>query len=155
MLSLDDVREVRFRHSAGGPVPDESPVLKASVVTTHGGLFEVTDLRMSEKQVLRYMRNRRKMTLKLEKVDKIQFAEYSTGQEQRPVTITLWSGKMLHGSVDATVARYSGETDQQYARRVGAAVTGKLAAGFFSAGMHEIKLVRFHPAVEEDTADQP
>lgn len=149
LLSLDDVREVRFRHPPGGPVPTEVPALKAAVVTTHGDLFEVTDLLVGDKQIMRYMRDRRKMSLKLAKVDKIQFAEYSAGQEKRPVTITLWSGKMLHGSVDATVARFAGETDRQYARRTGAAVTGKLSAGKFSAGMHEIKLIQFHPAVVE------
>ncbi len=155
LLSLDDVREVRFRHPAGEPVPGELPALKAAVVTTHGGLYEVTDLLVAEKQILRYMRNRSNRTLKLAKVDRIQFAEYSSAQEQRPVTITLWSGKMLHGSVDATIARFAGETDRQYARRTGAAVTGKLAAGRFSAGMHEIKLIRFHPAVGEETEEQP
>ena len=149
MLSLDDVREVRFLHPVGTSAPDEPQPLKAAVVTTPGGLFEVTDLLVTEKQILRYMRDRQKMTLNLAKVDRIQFAEFSSGQEQRPITITLWSGKMIHGSVVATTARYSGETDKQYARRTGAAVTGKLAAGTFSAGLHEIKLIRFHPVVKE------
>ena len=149
-LALDDVREVRFQHPEGDPIPGESPALNAAVVPTHGDLYEVTDLRVGDKQMLRYQRGRRKMTVKLAKADRIQFAEYTSGQEQRPVTITLWSGKTLHGAVDATVARYTGETDKQYARRTGAAVTGKLAVGLFRAGMHEIKLIRFHPVVEEE-----
>jgi len=153
-LSLDDVREVRFQHPEGDPIPGEAPALNAAVVTTHGDLYEVTDLRVGDKQTLRYQRGRRKLTAKLAAVDKIQFAEYTSGQEQRPVTITLWSGKTLHGAVDATVARFAGETDKQYARRTRAAVTGKLATGLFRAGMHEIKLIRFHPAAEEEGEEQ-
>jgi hypothetical protein len=149
LLSLDDVREVRFQHPEGEPAPAERPALKAAVVTTKGALFEVADLLLAKKQILRYSQNRRKMTLDLAKIERIQFAEYSSGQEDRQITITLWGGTAVHGSVNATVARYTGETDKQYARRVGAAVTGNMAEGLFSAGMHEIKLIRFHPIATE------
>ena len=141
--SLDDVKEVRFRHTT--EAPPEAPELKAMLVTTEGSLFEVADLRVMEKRVLKYSRGKRSLSLDLSKVDRIQFNEYSIGQEQRPITITLWGGKQIHGMVEAAVARYSGETDRQYARRVGAAVTARTATGSVSLGMHEVKLIRFHP----------
>ena len=150
VLSLDDVKEVRFRHVAGAPSGPAK--LKAALVTTEGSLFEVTDLRVMEKPVLKYARGRKSLILDLSKVERIQFAEYSIGQEERPITITMWGGKQVHGTVDATVARYSGETDRQYARRVGAAVTARTATGSVSLGMHEIKLIRFHPPESEKEA---
>ena len=144
-LRFHDVREIIFQH------PESSLVelsLSATVVDEQGRLFEVGDLNFRETTALQLNQGSTRRSLGLSEIAKIAFAEASSGLEQRPITVTLWSGKTIQGTVDASTARYSGETDRMFERRVGSAFTGKTATGQFAIGMHDVRLLMFKPAAD-------
>jgi len=147
-ILVSDVREVIMRHPESQEPPKEL-VLKATVITEGGQRFEVENLRYRNQTRLDYRIGRRQRFANLEKVARIDFAEGSSSEEFRPITINYWSGKTVQGTVDASTVRLSGETDKSYFERVNAALTGRTRAGAFSIGLHVIKQIRFHPPEEE------
>ncbi len=152
LLQLHDVREIIFRHPESS-LPSAEFSLSATVVDEQGRLFEVDDLNFRETTALVLNQGRKRRSVGLSKIAKIAFAEASSGLERRPIAVTLWSGKTIQGSVDASTARYSGETDRMFERRVGSAFTGKTVTGQFAIGMHDVRLLMFKPAADR-TADE-
>jgi len=152
-IMLGDVREVIMRHPESME-PAEETILKATVIAVDGKLFEVRDLKYRGKLRLDYSIGSKRRFVDLEKVSRIEFAEGGFSQEQRPVTITYWSGKVVQGTVDVSTVRMAGETDKSFYERVNAAITGKMDAGIFSMGMHQLKQIRFHPADEDESQEE-
>lgn len=144
-ILLSDVSEVVFDHSDSLP-PAKEPRLKATVVDLEGRRFEVNRLRYRGQFRLDFTQGRKERAIDLAKISRIEFTEQrDPGVEFRAIILTLWSGKTLQGTVDASTVRL-GETDRIYEARVGAAITGELdGGGLFATGMHNLKLVRFYP----------
>jgi len=145
-ILLSDVSEVVFDHSDSLP-PAKEPRLKATVVDLEGRRFEVNRLRYRGQFRLDFTQGRKERAIDLAKISRIEFTEQrDPGVEFRAIILTLWSGKTLQGTVDASTVRLGGETDRIYEARVGAAITGELdGGGLFATGMHNLKLVRFYP----------
>ena len=152
-IMLGHVREIIMRHPAS-LAPAKETILKAMVIAVDGKLFEVRDLKFRGKLRMDYSIGPKRRFADLEKVSRIEFAEGGFSQEQRPVTITYWSGKVAQGTVDVSTVRMAGETDKSFYERVNAAITGKVDAGAFSIGMHQLKQIRFHPADEDEEQDE-
>lgn len=150
-ILLSDVSEVVFSHS--GAAPAKEPRLKATVVDLEGRRFEVSRLRYRGQPRLDFTQGRKQRSIDLAKISRIEFTEErDPGVEFRAVILTLWSGKTLQGTVDASTVRLGGETDRIYETRVGAALTGELADGPFAIGLHDLRLVRFYPEEEAESA---
>ncbi len=150
-ILLSDVTEVVFSHSDAA-APAKEPRLKATVVDLEGRRFEVNRLRYRGQLRLDFTQGRKQRSIDLAKISRIEFTEErDPGVEFRTITLTLWSGKTLQGTVDASTVRLGGETDRIYETRVGAALTGDLAGGPFAIGLHDLKLVRFYSEGEEGT----
>jgi hypothetical protein len=151
-ILVRDVREIIMRHPKSLP-PAKETVLKATVITLDGKLFEVTGLQYRGKLRMDYNIGNKRRFVSLEKVSRIDFTEEGTRQEMRPVIIIYRSGKTVQGTVEASTVRLSGEMDKSYFERVNAAFTGSTDRGAFSIGMHAIKQIRLKPAVEEEGAE--
>lgn len=150
-ILLSDVSEVVFSHP-DSVAPAKEPRLKATVVDLEGRRFEVHRLRYRGQLRLDFTQGRKQRSIDLAKISRVEFTEErDPGVEFRSVILTLWSGKTLQGTVDASTVRLGGETDRIYETRVGAALTGELAGGPFAIGLHDLKLVRFYPEEEEAT----
>ena len=141
-ISVSDVREMILEDSGKMPPPERE--LRATVITVDGKRFDLTRVECRGTRRLDYREGRRRRFVDLSKVAQIDFAEGSANEEQRPVTITYWTGKTVQGTVEASRVRLSGETDRAFYERVNAAWTGKTSlGGGFSVGMHAIKQIRF------------
>ena len=151
-ILVRDVREIIMRHPASLP-PAKETVLKATLITLDGKMFEVEGVEYRGTLRMDYNIGNKRRSAKLEKVSRVDFTEGGTHQEMRPVTITYWSGKTVQGTVEASTVRLSGEMDKSYFERVNAAFTGRIASGAFSIGMHAIKQIRFKPPVQEEGAE--
>lgn len=147
LLQLGDVREIIFQHAKSSR-PSVQKHLAVTLVDEEGTMYDVADLNFRETTDLVFSQGRKRRTIDMSEIAKIAFAEASSGQEQRPITVTLWSGQNVQGNVEAGRARYAGETDRMFHRRVGSAFTGKTAAGRFAIGLHNVRLVMFKPAAE-------
>ena len=145
LLQLGDVREVIFQHPESSK-PKITKSLSVTLVDEHGTLYEVENLNFRDKTDLVFKQGRKRRRIDMSKIAKIAFAEASSGQEQRPITITMWSGKTVQGDIDAGRARISGETDRMFHLRIGSAFTGETGAGPFAIGLHNVRLVMFRPA---------
>ena len=150
-IRVGDVREIILRHPEGEEATGEV-VLKATVVTVNGKVFEVDHLRYRGDLRMDYRIGRKRRFADLSKVARIDFAEGGAGDELRPVTIVYWSGKKVQAVVDVSTVRLPGENDRNYYERIHAAFTGRTKTGAFSIGLHEIKQIRFHRAGEEEKA---
>ncbi|MFA6111505.1 MAG: hypothetical protein WDA75_22330 [Candidatus Latescibacterota bacterium] len=146
-ILTSEVREVILRHPESEP-PPAARVLKATVVAVDGKRFELEEVRFRGSERLEYNLGRKPRFVDLTKVSVIDFDDVGPGVEERPVTILLWSGRTIQGTVDASTVRLGGENDRNYFERVNAAFTGRGAAGAFGIGAHAVKQVRFQ-AVEE------
>ena len=154
-ILLSDVSEVVFSHP-DSVAPAKEPRLKATVIDLEGRRFEVSRLRYRGQFRLDFTQGRKQRSIDLAKISRIEFTEErDPGVEFRTVILTLWSGKSLQGTVDASTVRLGGETDRIYATRVGAALTGELADGPFSIGLQDLKLVRFYPEETEQGSPLP
>jgi hypothetical protein len=152
-ILVSDVSEVIMDDTAASADQAET-VLKAVVITTEGKRLDVTGLRCRGQRRLTYDQGNRRRFVDLAKVELIDFAEGSASVEQRPVTITYWSGKRVQGTVDASRVRLSGETDRAFFERAHAAWTGRGQVGSFAMGMHAIKQIRFSAPEAEETPEQ-
>ena len=147
LLHLGDVREIIFEHPESSR-PSVRKHLAATLVDEEGTMYDVGDLNFRETTNLVFSQGRKRRSIDMSQIAKIAFAEASSGQEQRPITVTLWSGQNVQGNVEAGRARYAGETDRMFHRRVGSAFTGKTGSGRFAIGLHNVRLVMFKPAAE-------
>lgn len=137
---MSEISEVLLKHdAASGPPADLT--LRATIINARGQRFEVEDLRFRGGSTFNFSRGRLKRFVDFGKIAKIEFGDTGSGRELRPVTVTLQSGKVVQGQADASTVRLAGETHGMYARRVGAALTGRTASGPFAMGMHEVKLI--------------
>lgn len=146
-ILVSEVREVILRHPESEP-PPAARVLKATVVAVDGKRFELEDVRFRGGERFEYNLGRKPRFVDLAKVSVIDFDDVGPGVEERPVTILLWSGRTIQGTVDASTVRLGGENDRNYYERINAAFTGRGGSGAFGIGAHAVKQVRFH-AVEE------
>ena len=85
----------------------------------------------------------------MHKIEKIDFAEVGSGEEKRPVTLTLWSGRVLQGTLNISLVRLPGETDRVYNNRRNAAFTGRTERGPFHIGAQDLRQIRFRKVEEE------
>jgi len=153
LLRLSEVSEIILKHDdASGPPVDLT--VRASVINLRGQRFEVEDLRYRGGSSFNFARGRLKRSVDLNKIARIEFGDAGSGRELRAVTVTLHSGKKMQGQTDASVVRLAGETDGMYARRVGAALTGRTGIGPFAMGMHQVKLIIFR-IPEAEAEDSP
>ena len=137
-----------------GEKPPVEQVLKATVITVEGQRFEVQDLRFRGKQRLDFFKGRNKRFIPLTKVERIDFEDGGMGDEFRLMTSTYWSGKIVMGTVEASIVRFSGETDRSYIERVNQAFTGTVGSGPFAIGMHRVKHIRFRDSSDEEASEQ-
>ena len=152
-MRLSDVREVIFRHPKD-EVFKADPVLKADFITLRGERFVVSEMRYMGKLRFEFNENgNRFRPMAMHKIDKIDFAEVGSGEENRPVTLTLWSGRVLQGTVNISLVRLPGETDRVYNNRRNAAFTGRTEKGPFAIGVQDLRQIRFKK-VEEEEADE-
>ena len=155
LLQLGDLREVILHHAESSK-PMAPKVLCATLVDEEGKMFEVENLNFREMTDLVFRQGRKRRNIDMSKVAKIAFAEASSGQEFRPITVTLWSGESIQGNMEAGRARFSGETDRMFHRRIGSAFTGNTASGAFAIGLHNVRLIMLKPAPEAGVeADAP
>ena len=147
LLQLGDLREVILHHAESSK-PTALKVLAATLVDEEGTLFEVENFSFRETTDLVFRQGRKRRSVDMSKVAKIAFAEASSGQEFRPITVTLWSGESIQGNMEAGRARFSGETDRMFHRRIGSAFTGNTASGAFAIGLHNVRLIMFKPSPE-------
>ena len=148
-IRLNDVREVIFRHPAGSEPPAE-PLLKATVINTKGQRFEVEHLRYLGNDRFKFKKGRNQRPIDMYKIAKIDFIETESRQEQRPVTVELWSGMTLQGTVDVSTVRLPGETDKAYFTRQETVFTGRFNGGMFAIGMGVLRQIRFYEEIEEE-----
>lgn len=156
LMRLSEVSEILLKHDdASGPPVDLT--IRATIINLRGQRFEVEDLRCRGGSTFNFARGRLRRFEDLGKIAKIEFEDTGSGRELRAVTVTLHSGKKVQGQTDASTVRLAGETDGMYARRVGAALTGRTGVGPFAMGMHEVKLIIFRaPASDaEETEYSP
>ncbi|MEC7842531.1 MAG: hypothetical protein VX911_06580 [Candidatus Latescibacterota bacterium] len=147
-IPLSDVAQVILRHT--GAVSPEH-ILRATVVDMQGGRFEVSGLRYRRSTRFSYSQGQARRAKEMAKIGELEFGDAGLG-ESRLVTITFWSGKKVQGTVDASTARLSGETDRMFEERLRFAFTGETKSGPFNIGLRSAKLVRFHKE-EPDAVD--
>ncbi|MEW6752627.1 MAG: hypothetical protein AB1505_16830 [Candidatus Latescibacterota bacterium] len=153
-MPIASVQEVILHHAdTAGAVEDTVP--RATVVLVNGESFEVRDLRFRGGRRLNYSIGARERFQDLAKVSRIEFEDETAHEEMRPVTIALWSGKTIQGTMEAGRVRLPGETDRAFFDRVYAAFTGKAGGGPFNIGVHDVKLIRFHAAAGKAAAPAP
>ena len=141
-ILLSDVREIVFDQDSKSVVSQEI-VITATIITAEGKTYKVSDLRFRGKQRLDFFRGRKKRFIPLDKVKRIDFDDSGASEEYRPITAIYRSGRTVMGTVDASTVRLAGETDRSYRDRVQGALTGEMASGSFSIGMHLVKQIRF------------
>jgi hypothetical protein len=153
-MRLSDVRELIFRHPKD-EVVEAKPVLKADLITLKGERFSVEELRYMGQERFEFTQSRnRRRPIPMHKIEIIDFAEIGSGEEKRPVTISLWSGKVLQGVVDVSMVRLPGETDRVYFNRRNASFTGRGPKAPFTIGMQDLRQIRFRKAEEEEVAEE-
>ena len=153
-MRLNDVREVIIHH-AGGEAPAAQDSLKAAIITAQGQRFDVAHLRYEGTTRFTFSQGRKRRPVRLEKIARLDFADDETSEAQRPVTITLWSGKTLQGTVDISTSRLPGETDRAFHTRRAAVFTGEGKSGSFAIGLRQVKHVRFEAKEEGDVNAPP
>ncbi|NKB69606.1 MAG: hypothetical protein GKR89_21255 [Candidatus Latescibacteria bacterium] len=152
-IRLNDVREVIFRHPEGSEAPREH-LLKATIINTKGESFEVEHLRYFGNTRFKLKQRRLQRPIDMYKVAKIDFIETESREEQRPVTVELWSGKTLQGTVNVSTVRLPGETDKAYYTRQETVFTGRFNGGMFAIGMDVLRQIRFHQEKEEEKVEE-
>ena len=145
LVRLSDIREILLHHTSPA---EAAPDLRATVITVEGRRLEVRNLRYRNDTHFDFDQGRKQRSQQMERVKRIEFADTTPNTEVRAVTISFRSGKVVQGTVDAGTVRLGGETDRQYARRVGAAFTGQGPSGGLRLGLHQIKLIRFEAAAQ-------
>ena len=153
-ILLSDVREIIFDQDRKSLVPQEV-VITATIITSEGKRYKVSDLRIRGKQRLDFFRGRKKRFIPLDKVNRIDFDDSGASEEYRPITAIYRSGRTVMGTVDASTVRLAGETDRSFRDRVQGALTGEMASGPFSIGMHLVKQIRFEEEGFNPESKQP
>jgi|GEM_PF-598407 len=153
-MRLSDVREVIFRHPQD-EVFKADPVFKADLITLKGERFTISELHYMGKARFEFNENgNRFRPIAMHKIEKIDFAEVGSGEEKRPVTLTLWSGRVLQGTLNISLVRLPGETDRVYNNRRNAAFTGRTERGPFHIGAQDLRQIRFRKVEEEVTEEE-
>lgn len=147
---LNEVRELIFRYPEDSVTSDRR--LTATVVAQEGRMSRVRNLTYRGKSDFDFSQGRKKRSLDMALMSKMEFDDGGSGREVRAVAITLRSGKQIQGTVEASIFRLSGETDRQFETRIASAFTGQTAGGPFAIGMHRVKLIVFISEEEEKAA---
>ena len=147
---LNEVRELIFRYPEDSVTSDRR--LTATVVAQKGRMSRVRNLTYRGKSDFDFSQGRKKRSLDMALMSKMEFDDGGSGREVRTVAITLRSGKQIQGTVEASIFRLSGETDRQFENRIASAFTGQTADGLFAIGMHRVKLIVFISEEEETAA---
>ena len=151
IMRLNEVREVKFRHSRAVAKPE---FLNVVLVTGDGRRFELEKLRYLGRRSLIFVQGGVRRSIAMDKIDRIDFAVSRALEEQRPVTIRLRSGVTLQGTVDISMVRLPGETDKNYYTRRNEVFTGTTKKiGAFAIGLQEVKHIRFQWTVVDSTGD--
>ena len=152
IMRLNDVREVRFRHSSGAVAKLES--LNVVLVTDRGKRFDLEELRYLGKRSLLFVQSGVRRSIAMDKIDRIDFAVSQAIEEHRPVTIKLRSGVTLQGTVAISMVRLPGETDKNFYTRQNEVFTGTTKnMGTFAIGLQEVKHIRFQWTAADSSAD--
>ena len=155
VMRLNEVREVKIRHSPGEPFVQEKR-FKAVIVSVKGERFEVSDLRYLGKPKFDFKQGRMSRSMPIRKIEKIDFDASQSSEEKRPVTIALRSGRILQGTVAISHVRLPGETDRNYYTRLNEVFTGASPSGYFAIGLQDVKQIRFRLEENENvTVTEP
>ncbi|MBT3343157.1 MAG: hypothetical protein HN712_05435 [Gemmatimonadetes bacterium] len=151
-IQLIDVRDLRFHHDDAAQA---SVSLRATLVDLEGKRFEVETLRFRGRTDFLYDQGRKHRTKALSSIDRIEFTQAPRATESRAVAITFRSGKVAHGTADASTIRVPGETDRLFEQRVFEAFTGSAGGAPFAIGLHQIRLLRLEWEQDQSTPPSP